>query len=463
LSAGQPVRPDRFTVAWYLFQAVLFTLPWVGLGVVTLVTGRDLGAGLQPSWLLLFLVVVLLGPELVRFLRTTWRSWLLSVGPLVLALVVSILGLWIAPAGEARATVLLRFAKQVIQVVVMSAFVVVPAYYLVRGRTLATLARPVVWGGVFQLVYGALQGIHFFAPSGVMAGLERIFTSNPAILAGSEQLYLDNALQHIPRLRGTVCEPLYLGSFLLLALPLVSVTGWSRWHRMMVAVPLLGLLILTWSRGAWLAAVGGILIWAVMAARSGVLRHQPGIGRLVLGLGLAAAAVVLVGAVSGRPEVWLPWRRLQQSFSTVDWSNLTRMYSMQAAWRAFLLSPVVGIGWGQFGFHFAALVDPMGLQSMFSWPVVNNFPLEILCETGILGALGCVWLVRWVWRGCRQFLVEADFPDRISLLVLMAVVGAIWLQMLTFSQYNLPHIWLAGGLLIGVLKARPAGNREGTA
>ena len=58
---------------------------------------------------------------------------------------------------------------------------------------------------------------------------------------------------------------------------------------------------------------------------------------------------------------------------------------MQAAWRAFALSPVVGIGWGQFGWHFPALVDPAGLQAMFTWPVVANFPLLVLCETGLIG------------------------------------------------------------------------------
>jgi len=36
---------------------------------------------------------------------------------------------------------------------------------------------------------------------------------------------------------------------------------------------------------------------------------------------------------------------------------------------------------------FSALVDPTGLQSQFTWPVVNNFPLEILCETGLIGFL----------------------------------------------------------------------------
>ena len=55
--------------------------------------------------------------------------------------------------------------------------------------------------------------------------MERVFTSNPAILAGSEELYLDGHFRGVPRLRGTACEPLYLGNYLLLVLPLAADHG----------------------------------------------------------------------------------------------------------------------------------------------------------------------------------------------------------------------------------------------
>ena len=45
-------------VASRFYQASLFTLPWIGVGVIMLGSGRDLGGGLQPSWLLLALATV---------------------------------------------------------------------------------------------------------------------------------------------------------------------------------------------------------------------------------------------------------------------------------------------------------------------------------------------------------------------------------------------------------------------
>jgi O-antigen ligase len=159
-----------------------------------------------------------------------------------------------------------------------------------------------------------------------------------------------------------------------------------------------------------------------------------------------------------------PYRRLAQTFSAQDWSNLTRLYSMQAAWRAFLLSPLVGVGWGQFAWHFPLLVDPMGLQSQFTWPVVNNFPLQVLCETGLLGfAVFAGWtlgLVRGLFlRSNTGYGIsrthEGDWQLKVPLAVLLALMG-VWVQLLTFSQYNLPHIWIPVGLaLAAIAETRP--------
>ena len=147
------------------------------------------------------------------------------------------------------------------------------------------------------------------------------------------------------------------------------------------------LLLLTWSRGAVLAGLRGARRpgWGCGAGRAWACRSAG--SRPVTVVAVAATAVVAALIAGG--EAWLyPLRRLAQSLDRGDWSNLTRLYSMQAAWRAFLLSPVVGVGWGQFAFHFPLLVDPLGLQSQFTWPVVNNVPLLVLCETGCLGFAG---------------------------------------------------------------------------
>ena len=308
----------RHAVAWRLFQGSLFTLPWIGMGVMTLMTGRDLGAGLQPSWLLLALVVGLLWPDLVAFLRRQSRNWLPVVAPAAVALTLSVAGLWLAPVGEELSTVLLRFLKQVIQLDVMLAFVVVPVYFMARGRTLAELAGPLVLGTVFQGLYGLLQGVHYYHPLTAMGGLEAVFTSNPSILAGSEQLYLGNVLRDMPRLRGTACEPLYLGNYLLLTVPLVWLTDWRRRWQNMAGVGLIVVLLLTWSRGAWLAGAAAGVLFLLGAWRARIPISWRVLTRLAVAVPALVAVVLLVGIATGRSEVWLPWQRLHSSAGSAD-------------------------------------------------------------------------------------------------------------------------------------------------
>lgn len=437
----------RIEAAWILFLSALFTLPVIGLGVLKLSTGRDWGAGLQPSWALLALATLCILPEIFLFLRQTRHSWWPAIWPAAAALALSLAGLWIAPSGEAWQDTSWRYFKQVVQLGVMLFFVILPIFFLSRGQSLPVMAQVIVAGAAGQLVYSLAQGAHFYHPSATMAALEQIFTSNPAILAGSEQLYLNDTLHHIPRLRGTACEPLYLGNYLLFVLPLVGLTRWRRAVKMVLVCALGLLLLVTWSRGAWLAAMGAAAVLLVMGPRAGWHLFTPKKMRLMVGL----VGLILLAGWWWRPESALLWQRLAQSFSSVDWSNLTRLYSMQAAWRGFVLSPVVGLGWGQFGYHFASLVDPMGLQSMFSWPVVNNFPLQIMCETGALGVAGLFWLARALGKNIQLRWCRAGNRERRTILLLTTSLIGVWLQLLTFSQFNLPHIWVGLGLLVGQL------------
>ncbi len=428
--------------------AALVTLPWVGVGLLKLLSGRDLGAGLQPSWLLLAVATLAALPRAPGALHRVPRRALLLGAAGATALALSVMGLWIAPPPVALGEALLRYFKQVVQLLVMLAFLAWPALALRTDEVWRWTARMLVAGALLQAAYGALQWGHWYHPGPLLPALETVFTSNPAILSGSSQLHIADGFLDVPRLRGTACEPLYLGNYLLLALPMAWLTGWGRRAQAVVSGVLVLLLILTWSRGAWLAAVGGVGVAGLVAVAGGYRLRRPSWAAVVaVGAGLGAAALLL-----GPERMLLPAERLQQAFSSQDWSNLTRLYSMQAGWRAFLLSPVVGIGWGQFGWHFAVLVDAAGLQSQFQWPVVNSFPLQVLCETGAAGLAVLLAIAASmgtaVLRGIRE---GADTAAVRRLGLVAAGTAAVWLQLLTFSQYNLPHIWLAPGLLLAAL------------
>lgn len=434
-----------------LWCATLLTLPWIGADLIILISGRDGGAGLQPSWVLMAMTWLVSGPG--RHRAAVPRSWRRIMGLGAAALLVSAAGMLVAPAPVAGAAAATRFLKQLVQLAVMAAFALWPLAHLRGVAAWRRTARWLVVGALLQAGYGLLQQWDYHQPLAAMRGLEGVFTSNPSILSGSKEVYVGNRFLDIPRLRGTACEPLYLGNYLLLAVPMIALTGWSRLVRGGAAAVLSLLLLLTWSRGAWIGAVGaaGVAAWWVWPALTPAGRRACRTGLLV-GAGVAGGLVIAALALGWEAPL-LPARRLAQTFSTHDWSNLTRLYSLQAAWRAFLLSPVVGIGWGQFGWHFPALVDPAGLQAMFTWPVVANFPLLVLCETGLIGfsalLLGAVGLARAAigWRRAASPVVGT----------LLAAGAGIAIQTMTFSQYNLPHAWVALGLLAAAVLDRRRG------
>lgn len=446
-------------LATWATLACLVTLPWIGLCVVRAATGRDLGAGFQPSYLLI--AAAMLAAWFAgayrdrRALKKLPAAWIWPLA--LLAILLSAVGVWRAPGLATPLEAWARFGRQVVQWLLMAAFALHLALWLRGDRRWRLAISALAAGLVFQVLYGAWQALHFYDPNVAFAWLDGVFTSNPAVLSGSEELYLGRDFVGVPRVRGTACEPLYLGNYVLALLPwtILLATRGRRWLWLTAAA--VALLVATWSRGAWLAAGPGLAVALVGLWRLGRLRARPTLWRLLAGVG---AAMVLLYLLSDGRVFTLMVQRVQQSFSREDWSNLTRLYSMQAAWRAFVSQPLLGIGWGQFGYHFALLVDPMGLQSQFAWPVVNNYPLAVLCETGLLGFAALVAsvaaLARRVWSALAPLSATAN---RGRVLAAAAGVAAVWSQLLTFSQYNLPHIWVAVGLLLAAL-ADETGSAE---
>ncbi len=438
----------RFADACYL--AALICLPLAGVGLVRLAAGIDMGAGLQPSYLLLALAwlgravdLTLRGDARARLFRDpVWRpvaGWSLVA---LAAVGLSAAGLVLAPAPVLVGDAWPRYAKQVVPLLVMAAFLAYPALWTRGPRRWLVTVRLLAWTVLAQVVYATVLAVGDVAGSSAAAWLDGLTSSNPAILSGSSRLYL-GGFTELPRWRGSMCEPLYLGSFLVGVLPWL----WSR-GRSVATLAAAGVLLLTWSRGAWLGAAVALVLWWLFMRRAGL----PGPSRrgAIAAVGVLALVLVVVALVQGPQALAWPVRRLAATLDHGDWSNLTRWYSAQAAWRAFLVSPVVGVGWGQFPFHFYALVDAAGLHSQFQWPVVNNMPLLILSESGVVGLVaamaGLGWLLAATWRALGRGDAAAG-----DVAALAAGSMGMAAQGLFFSQYNLPHLWVVPGLWLAAL------------
>lgn len=424
--------------------------PWVGVGVVTLLAGRPLGIGVQPAFLIAAVLLVTWAVKVRP--RPDAEGWAILAALLWTAMTAT--SLWthdhLGHSGEAP---YLKGAKQLLVLLFLVSLALLPAVQLRRAAD----PRRELWRWETGLSVGLLlagivavsQAIHFYLQDEAGQRWMQWLSSNPSIASGSHELYLGHRFVGIPRVSGPTCEPLYFGSYLLVAVPVGMVgamvrSGFGRvWRWIAVGVGTV-CLVMTFSRGVYLA-VAVLLVSLVGGARAGRLRVRWTTRGLILsGTGLALIGIALTALVGMAP--WelpaLLVRRLAQSFATHDMSNVTRWLAWRGAWEAFLERPLDGVGWGGYGFWYYQLV-PQGSGAHFGWPVTNNVILRILAETGGMGL--ALWglafrpAVRSLWR-------HAVSPSGDGICFFLAcLVVALGVQTLTFSQLQLPHLWLVAG------------------
>ncbi len=445
-------------IATASFLGAVFTAPWVGLGTTEVVLGRRLGMGLQPA-LLLGLLSFAAAAWVRRSHRPPW--------PVTAALV------WTTASAASVAAVdhmgligevpWLKSAKQLAVVWMHVPLALVPAMLLhgavdVRA-VLSRWERACTAGLLLASLWGVVQAANFYLEDPALTRVDGVWATNPSIASGSHELYLGHRFVGVPRVRSTAAEPLYFGAYLLLALPVCAMglassrgRGSRAWRVLAMALGV-GCLFLTFSRGVYLGAFVLAVVYAFAAWR----------GRLPWSwraCGLAAATLALASFVSVPLVGKMPWdfpgllvARLAQTFQSHDMSNQTRWMAWAVAWDMVRQSPLVGSGWGAFGFEYFQLAPARGAGAHFGWPVANSVPLRLMAETGVVG-VGLWSMAAWpAWRA----LVRPVSPqwDR-SALILASACVAVAVQAFTHSMIQLPYLWIVFGVSAAI-GARPSG------
>ena len=171
-------------------------------------------------------------------------------------------------------------------------------------------------------------------------------------------------------------------------------------------------LMLTVSRGAWLAFVASVLFMSLW----------------IYYLGLFFLALVILIIVTQQFYPGLIKERLIHFFSFVDANGLTidlgaidRKIIWQTAWQMFMYSPFIGIGIGTFMFNFDKFVIkgyPYGV------PYAHNCYLQMASEIGIIGLLSFLAiLIVFFYQGIKT--LNNSEQKTFSWYVLLAALAAI--------------------------------------
>ncbi len=316
-----------------------------------------------------------------------------------------------------------------------------PAYLVVKAVLADPALRPridwlvIVSTTVFVVAY-LLQALTQWASWWSIAGL-----SIPPLRPGDVGLTV-----------GTVNA---VALYLELLAPIAIWLSWVRWRSRPFSIALAVLaafaLLVTGSRGAWLGTIGGAVILGLLAWRSGrvsipqrLRTRQASV--LVIAAGLLGVLLLpaLVGRMlsgdAGRVELW------------------------SAAWSMFAGSPITGVGPG--AWPSLRALTPISDDNLAVLATSHNSILQILADTGMIGALAAVWLVvaicRLAWRAVGQ---AADANGRVTALVASASLAAAGLHSVVDMQFHLPAVVLLVLHLVARLElvAGVAPSRQGPA
>ena len=205
------------------------------------------------------------------------------------------------------------------------------------------------------------------------------------------------------------------------------------------------MLALSGSRSPWLY-LAMLIAFALVLHR---LRRDGASRRLAV-----FACWLLPGLIAAELLVALPFLAPTEGPATVTSSERLfqvvsgygpRLEKWGEAWHMFLASPVLGAGWGQFAWHhflYQAANDAPLARGLFNHS--HNIVLQLMAETGIVGALVIVGTVLAWLAGLRRVRFDLEWW---WLLALLGVVGIH--SLLEFPLWYSNFLGLAA-LLLGL-------------
>jgi O-antigen ligase len=177
-------------------------------------------------------------------------------------------------------------------------------------------------------------------------------------------------------------HPNSAGLLLSMSIPLALgvVLSQNRWLRN-VALGSLGMqfggLILTYSRGAWLACAASLFAVSVMAKS---LRR----GALILGF-IGLVALLAIGPLRNRVTT------LENPFDDVAIAN--RLRFMAEAFVVGLKNPLLGVGYGRDRLREGVKKQSSNPEELGFIPHSHSMYTEMLAETGLVGLGALLWMV----------------------------------------------------------------------
>jgi len=276
---------------------------------------------------------------------------------------------------------------------------------------------------------------------------------------------------------GTFGQPNPFGASLGLALPLAI--GWlyariqnksrrfdaGSWASLGLIALLVAGLIASWSRGAWAGAAAAIGVMIVLAPRRRAIGFAIGGGAVLIGGAVAISGVLPASLQARIGDFTADLSGFQdvrgQVITDANYAVLERLAHWQAGLAMADAHPWLGVG---FGAYEAAYPD----YRLMNWPFplghAHNYYINLLAETGIVGAIGYIvaWLII-IWLTLKALGRLSGAMHGLAL----GLLGA-WTYLAVHSLFDklyVNNLYLHVGALVGILGgllllSRPTGGDQ---
>lgn len=270
------------------------------------------------------------------------------------------------------------------------------------------------------------------------------------------------------RIFSTIGQPNFLGSWLLLVLPLPFVFSYHRNFKVKILtflffLLLLYILFLTKSRGAivGLFALFAFLLFAWLWSKNKKLIIIPILFFLIIIIFLFSNQTNVKD--SNEPSISLPFLARLHSFTNLQEAGQYRLKHWQASLDLIKQRPILGYGIATQRFNFPKYYQPE--FAIYEKPNIyldyaHNDILDVLLSAGFLGLISYLLFLGYVfWGGWKYFLNKSKkVESRIMTLLLMAGLFGYLISIL-FSFHvtsTLLYFWLFSCLII-ILSRFPQG------
>ena len=387
------------------------------------------------------------------------RTLDLSAAPLVWPL-----GLFLAFAvfSLTTATSLPLALKEVLRWLELTAVYVVVATSI-RGDRIRLLVLTILAAGLAQ----ALQGFYQFfmrvgPPSFAIGPFLRAYGSfeQPNPYAGYLGMVLPFAFAIALLYRSEPCKAVR-DFFPLRRWPWLRLMAYATLGAAVVAM------VMSLSRGAWLAGAFALAVVALASSRRAFL-----IGTTIL---VVAALVLAVGALNLLPsEIVSRAAKALDSFSIFDvrsavptgenWAIFDRMARWQATWSMFEASPLLGVGIGNYADAYPRYALPGWEEALGH---AHNIYLNIAAETGIIGlALYLLLIGSWFWHAgwlLAALSRQGNRPSGSERAVALGALGVLTALAVhnVFDNLYVHSMNVQIGITLGIVSALGAEMRTG--